>query len=184
MPPNRPRGTRRASTIASPTCSHSAARARIGSSLARLRGETTGSSPWRPVFAAVHAPASGHSAQRGVAGAAAHSVAPSSIKPWFRSPGAASAGSAAISAPACSHSARWPAVDLMSCVMPSTRASTRATLPSTSGARSPYAIDAIAPAVYGPMPGTPRSSLARRGSAPSGRATTYFAPAWRLRARE
>jgi hypothetical protein len=65
-----------------------------------------------------------------------------------------------------------------------TRASTRATLPSTSGVRSANAIDAIAPAVYGPMPGTSRSSDACRGSSPANRAAITCAPLWRLRARE
>lgn len=64
------------------------------------------------------------------------------------------------------------------------RARTRATLPSTSGARSPNAIDAIAPAVYGPMPGTSRSVAAVRGSAPPKRSATERAPLCRLRARE
>jgi hypothetical protein len=69
------------------------------------------------------------------------------MSPWLRSPGAAAWGSAAISAPAAVHSTLPPAVDLMSSSIANTRASTRATLPSTSGARSPNAIDAIAPAV-------------------------------------
>jgi hypothetical protein len=72
----------------------------------------------------------------------------------------------------------------MSSSIANTRASTRATLPSTSGARSPNAIDAIAPAVYGPMPGTSRSSAALDGNAPPNRASTACAPACRLRARE
>lgn len=72
----------------------------------------------------------------------------------------------------------------MSWSIANTRASTRATLPSTSGARSPYAIDAIAPAVYGPMPFTLRSSLAWRGSVPAKLVATARAPACRLRARE
>ena len=108
-------------------------------------------------------------------------VAPSSIRPWLRSPGAKSGGSAAISAPATAQIALPPAVDLMSSSIANARASTRDTLPSTSGVRSANAIEAIAPAVYGPMPGTARSSLARDGNAP---APIAFAPAWRLRARE
>ena len=96
------------------------------------------------------------------------------------SPGSADGASAVISAPAFIHSALVPFVDFTSSSIANTRASTRDTLPSTSGARSPYAIDAIAPAVYGPMPGTPRSSLAVRGNA----SPTAFAPACRLRARE
>lgn len=63
------------------------------------------------------------------------------------------------------------------------RANTRATLPSTSAARSPCAMDAMAPAVYGPMPGTSRSSSARCGRLPSQLSTTSRAPRCRLRAR-
>jgi hypothetical protein len=70
---------RRASK-SSPSCSiHNAARDRIGSSLSFLRAATTGSSSCRPVFAATHSLASGHTRQRGDAGE--HVVAPSSIKP-------------------------------------------------------------------------------------------------------
>jgi len=181
-PPNSPSGARRASTSSPPASIHTSVRARTGSSDAFLRAATTGSSSCRPVRAAAHALASGHTRQRGWV--AAQIVAPSSISPWFRSPGAAASGSACISAPAAAHSAFWPAVDLMSCSIANTRASTRATLPSTSGARSPNAIDAIAPAVYGPMPGTSRSSDAELGRAPPNRASTALAPACRLRARE
>ena len=106
------------------------------------------------------------------------------MRPWFSAPGAAVSGSARISAPAADHSALPPAPDLMSCSIANTRASTRATLPSTNGVRSPNAIDAIAPAVYGPIPGTARSSAAQVGSAPPNRAPTARAPACRLRARE
>ena len=153
----------------------SASRASSGSSCARLRGATTGRSSPR----VLHSFASGHTRQRGDVGA--QIVAPSSIRPWLRSPGAAFAGSAVISSPARAHKARWPAVDLMSSRIANTRESTRATLPSTSGARSPNAIDAIAPAVYGPIPGTPRSSAALAGIP---RSAIARAPAWRLRARE
>ena len=153
-----------------------------GSSDAGLRAATTGSSSWRPVRAAAHALATGHTRQRGWV--TEHSVAPSSIRPWLRSPGASSAGSASITAPAAAHNALLPAVDLMSCSIANTRASTRATLPSTSGARSPNAIDAIAPAVYAPMPGTSRSAVAVDGSRPSQRRATSLAPLCRLRARE
>ena len=120
-------------------------RARIGSSLAFLRAGITGSSSWRPVAFAVHSFASGHTRQRGWVGE--HTVAPSSIRPWLRSPAAANFGSAVITSPARAHSALPPAVLLISSSIANTRPSTRATLPSTSGARSPYAIDAIAPAV-------------------------------------
>jgi hypothetical protein len=181
-PPNSPWGVRRASTISPASSIHTTVLASSGSSDAFLRAATTGSSSWRPVRAASHAVASGHARQRGCAGA--QIVAPSSIRPWFRSPGAAPAGSACISCPAAAHSAFCPAVDLMSSPSANTRASTRATLPSTRGARSPNAIDAIAPAVYGPIPGTARSSAAHDGSAPPNRASTSRAPACRLRARE
>jgi hypothetical protein len=110
-----------------------------------LRFATTGSSPVRPVSRARHRLASGHARQRG--DAFVHVIAPSSMSPWLRSPGANASGSAAISSPAFAQIARTPSVDLMSCSIAKTRASTRETLPSTSGARSPNAIEAIAPAV-------------------------------------
>lgn len=143
-----------------------------------MRFGITGSSPVRSSRYATHSVLTGHIKQRGEVGV--HSVAPSSIKPWLRSPGASSLGSADMSSPALAQIAFAPCVLFTSIAIPNTRASTRDTLPSTSGARSPNAIDAIAPAVYGPMPGTARSSLARDGKRPR----TAFAPACRLRARE
>jgi hypothetical protein len=160
---------------------HTNVRSSTGSSDCFLRGAITGNSPVRPSLLARHSVASGHTRQRGDAGE--HRVAPSSISPWLRSPGAAVWGSAIISSPAAFHSAFEPALDLMSSVIANTRDSTRATLPSTSGARSPSAIDAIAPAVYGPMPFTSRSSAARCGSLPANRVSISFAPDHRLRAR-
>jgi hypothetical protein len=173
---------RRAST-SSPACSiHTTVRSSSGSSDGFLRAATTGSSSWRPVRVASHSRTSGQARQRGWV--AAQIVAPSSISPWFRSPGDAVRGSARISSPAAAHSALVPAVDLISSSIANTRASTRATLPSTSGARSPNAIEAIAPAVYGPIPGTARSSAARVGNVPPNRARTAWAPACKFRARE
>lgn len=147
-----------------------------------MRGAVTGSESCFPSRWAAQGPAIGHTRQRGSVGV--HTVAPSSMSPWLSAPGELAAGSAVIIAPASAHSALVPAVDLMSSSIANTRASTRATLPSTSGARSPYAIDAIAPAVYGPMPGTARSSAALRGRAPPHLSPTSFAPDHRLRARE
>lgn len=161
---------------------HSAARSRIGSSCSFLRAAITGSSSWRPVRAASQSFASGQTRHRGDVGE--HVVAPSSMRPWLRSPGACCPGSAIMSSPARDQSAFVPAVDLMSSLIANTRDSTRATLPSTSGARSPNAIDATAPAVYGPMPGTLRSSAADEGRAPPSFVETACAPACRLRARE
>jgi len=161
-PPNNPCGGRRTRTISPRASIQTRVRASTGRSRAALRAATTGSSSCRPVRAAVQCVASGQTRQRGDVGV--HTVAPSSIRPWLRSPGAAASGSAVIRSPACAHSAFCPADDLMSCSTANTRPRTRATLPSTSGARSPKAIDAIAPAVYGPMPGTVRSSAAVLGS--------------------
>jgi hypothetical protein len=120
-------------------------RSSSGSSDSFFRGATTGSSSCRPARAAAHSRITGHTRQRGCVGE--QIVAPSSISPWFSAPGAAVIGNAVISSPAAAHSALPPVVDLMSCSIANTRASTRATLPSTSGVRSPNAIDAIAPAV-------------------------------------
>ncbi len=144
-PPNSPPGARRTSTISRAVSIHSAVHASSGSSCAFLRFATIGSSAVRPLARARQRLASGHARQRGEVGV--HVVAPSSISPWLRSPGANGSGSAAISSPAFAQIARTPIVDLMSCSIAKTRASTRETLPSTSGARSPNAIEAIAPAV-------------------------------------
>ena len=79
-------------------------RAISGSSEAFFRAATTGSSSCRPARAAAQSFTSGHARQRGCDGA--QIVAPSSISPWLRSPGAALSGSARISSPAAAHSAR------------------------------------------------------------------------------
>ncbi len=178
-PPNRPSGRRRASTSSPPRSSHSASRASSGSSCARLRGAVTGSSSTRSSRCATHAALTGQRSHCGLVGV--HSVAPSSITAWLSSPGSAVAGSLATSAAAWRSIAARPAVDLTSAATPWMRASTRTALPSTAATRSPNAIDAIAPDVYAPMPGTARSSAARLGNA---RPASAFAPAWRLRARE
>jgi hypothetical protein len=65
---------------------HSASRSSSGSSLSFLRGATTGSSVCRPVFEAMQTFPKGQIKHFGEVGA--HSVAPSSINPWLRSPGA------------------------------------------------------------------------------------------------
>ena len=136
---------RRTSTISPASSIHISVRASTGSSEAFLRAATTGSSSWRPVRAAVQSRASGQIRQRGCA--AVQIVAPSSINPWLRSPGAAASGSAAISSPAAAHSALPPAVDLMSSSIANTRASTRATLPSRTGSGRSKAIESTAPVV-------------------------------------
>lgn len=73
-------------------------RASSGSSCAFLRTGITGSSAWRPVAFAAQACASGQARQRGCVGA--QIVAPSSIRPWFSSPGALAGGSASMSSAA------------------------------------------------------------------------------------
>ena len=77
-----------------------------------------------------------------------HTVAPSSMRAWLKSPGA-STGSTA-----------WRAVRIralvsgraMSPPSPLMRATTRSTLPSTAGTGTPKAMEAMAPAVYSPTP--------------------------------
>ncbi|MBZ0231476.1 MAG: hypothetical protein K8M05_03940, partial [Deltaproteobacteria bacterium] len=61
---------------------------------------------------ATQGPESGHVRQAGAAGV--HTVAPSSIRPWLRSPGAAAGGSAAISSPASPQIRFCPAADFTS----------------------------------------------------------------------
>lgn len=99
-------------------------------------------------------------------------VAPSSINPWLKSPGLSSGTSILAS----DHSCLIDAEDLMLPSSSNTRASTRATFPSTTGSRRPNAMDAIAPAVYGPTPGSSSSPSSVRGTDPPARCTTNMAP--------
>jgi hypothetical protein len=83
---------------------HSATSVMAASSSGRLRRGNTGSSVCRPVRAATHGPDIGHVRHAGEVGV--HTVAPSSIRPWFSSPGARSSGNAAISASASAQTRR------------------------------------------------------------------------------
>ena len=47
---------------------------------------------------------------------------------------------------------------VMSPVSPVIRATTRSTFPSTAGTGTPNAMDAMAPAVYSPIPGSAKSA--------------------------
>ena len=105
--------------------------------------------------------------------------APSSINPWFSAPGSSASASAA----AISHSRRRAAASATSSATSKTRAKMRVTFPSTTGTRRPKAIEAIAPAVYRPIPGSARSASASAGTSPPWRSTTILAAAWRFRAR-
>ncbi len=87
------------------------------------------------------------------------------------------------SASASVHSWRSFLATARSASKPSTRVSTRRTLASRMGARTPKQKDAIAPAVERPMPGSADSSSTVRGNAPPCRSITALAQACRLRAR-
>ena len=55
---------------------------------------------------------------------------------------------------------------------------TRSTLPSTAGSGCSKQIDAIAPAVYGPMPGSARMAAISRGSTPDWAMTSIITAYW------
>jgi hypothetical protein len=133
----------------------------------------------------------GQSPQRGVCGV--HTVAPSSIMAWLKSPGRLgstsscaifSNGEIALEDIQTSQQNAFISLLLGSPLIRRSRASTRMTFPSTTGVASPYlatrvnpdkfaggggahAMLATAPAVYLPMPGRSSSCLAERGSWPA-----------------
>ena len=107
---------------------------------------------------------SGQREQPGDAGV--HTVAPSSIIAWLKSP-ARCPPSARTSSPARAHTCFFSAASSAAPASASTRASTRTTLPSTIGAASPNAMLAMAPAVYSPTPGSSRSPSAVARKAPA-----------------
>ena len=124
--------------------------------------------------------ASGQREQPGDAGV--HTVAPSSIIAWLKSP-ACTPPSARTSSPARCHTRFFSPASSAAPASASTRARTRTTLPSTIGAASPNAMLAMAPAVYSPTPRSARSRSAVAGNAPPYVLTTSRAAACRLRAR-
>ena len=89
-----------------------------------------------PHAKARHHPRTGHSPPRGPRGT--HTVAPSSITAWFRSPGRSPGTSASASAHSSASAGAGSSVQ---------RAKTRRTFPSTSGSARPKAMDITAPAV-------------------------------------
>jgi len=56
-------------------------------------------------------------------------------------------------------------------------------LPSTGAARLPKAIEVMAAAVYGPIPGNSSNAASVSGNLPAKCSLTWQAQAWRLRAR-
>jgi hypothetical protein len=105
----------------------------------------------RCAASARQSPASGQAPHTGDVGV--HTVAPSSIRPWLRSPGRACVSTSARASAQCALTAL---AALGSPASARSRERTRTTLPSTSGARRPKAMDETAPAVYSPMPARPR----------------------------
>ena len=112
----------------------------------------------------------------------AHTVAPSSIMAWLKSPGLSRASIAFATA----RTAAAALVPVLAGSPPpraaASRAATRITLPSTAATGSSNAMDATAAAVYGPTPGTPANALNVEGN-PSFFATTCLAPSSKKRAR-
>ena len=111
-----------------------------------------------------------HAGERGV-----HTVAPSSIIAWFQSPGS---GASAMASPASSQRRRSRALG-----SPCQRLSTRFTLPSSTGARAPKQMEAMAPAVERPMPGSATMSSKAWGKRPPCRSMICRAAACSSRAR-
>ena len=72
---------------------------------------------------------------------------------------------------------------LMSSSLQRIREKTRSTLPSTAHTRSLQAMEAIAPAVYGPLPGSSSSASLVCGSSPSWRSTQTCAHFFMFRTR-
>ena len=113
-----------------------------------------------PSASARHSSRTGQSRQLGDSGR--HTVAPSSINAWFQSPGRSSATSVS----ATRHSAFSRTGSPAAPSRAKSRASTRATFPSTTGTGSPKAIEATAPTVYRPNPGSAASVSTVRGNRP------------------
>ena len=140
-------------------------------------GSFTGSFSAVPALRARQSACSGHSAQCG-APFGTHTVAPSSMRLCVKSP-QWPAGYTSESAASSSFLYAGVSDGRSSFIR---RAQTRSTFPSTAAAGSSKQIEAIAPAVYSPMPGRRISSDFVRGKAPP-RATISFAHFCRLRAR-
>lgn len=169
-PPKRPLSRRLATRSLPLRSTRTATSSMSGKSTAARRGGMTGKRATRFSLLAIQCDATGQARQLGLRGV--HTRAPSSMRPWLKADGSA-AGTSSV---ARAHSRRCAVALRMGSSIPSRRASTRATLPSTRGARRPNAIDAMAPAVYRPMPGTENSSSTWLGTLPQ-RAITSFAPA-------
>jgi len=136
----------------------------------------TGIDSTRPAACAPQFAASGQRPQTGRAGV--QTVAPRSIRAWLKVPAPRRGTSVAAirqigSSPAPPTGSAWPL----------SRASTRRELASTIGAGRSNAIEAIAPAVYRPTPGSDRSPATDRGTTPPCSATSAWAAACSCRAR-
>ena len=115
----------------------------------------------------------------------AHTVAPSSIMAWLKSPGLEAECSSNASATA--RTAEAALVPLLAASPPpraqESLVATRMTFPSTAATLSPNAMEATAAAVYGPTPGTLDRAFDVRGKCPSFFVATCLAPSSRKRAR-
>ena len=110
---------------------------RAGGRLGAFWGQRSG---W-PLLCPAQSDTTGHTSHPGLRGV--HTSAPSSIRAWFQAP----AWPGTTSAAAWAQTALRPAVLRGSRPRAASRASTRSTLPSTTGVSRAKAIDAIAPAV-------------------------------------
>lgn len=174
-PAQRPRSLRRSRTKPRAPRMTSVSQCTVGRA---ARATTAGMRSMVPSRRATQRDRHGHAWQLGARGV--QTSAPSSINPSFSRDGddAPSTRSCAVD-----HSQSWAGRADGSSARPWTRSSTRATLPSTIGARSPWTMLAIAPAVYRPTPGNIASSVARSGTLPPNRVTHALAASCNRRAR-
>ena len=101
-----------------------------------------------PAKKAAHWPFSGQAPQSG-GPLGPHTVAPSSISAWVKSPG----HSAGYTVSKAALARFFTAGSLMGAGSAKKRDSTRSTLPSTAATGRPKQMEATAPAVYSPTPG-------------------------------
>ncbi len=141
MPPSSPSAGRRTNSARpSPSTTTAVAYSTLAGA---LRSFGAGRSSWVPAARARHHSPRGQSPQAGADGV--HTVAPSSMRAWFQSPGAS--GSTSPAAVSLSQAAPGSATS-------KSLLSTRRTFPSTAGTGRPKAMLAMAPAVYSPTPGS------------------------------
>ena len=146
---------------------------------ATFRGNciTLGTKPaWSNSFA-LQTDRSGQPLHKGLVGV--QTVAPSSMRPWLNAPGSPGSTNSCANLQLSLNKAG----DFIGRSIAQSLLKTRATFPSTSAAGCPKAMEAMAPAVYGPTPGICCNSSTEDGKDPPNLATTCWAPSCKHLAR-